>query len=112
MSFYTTAEYFASHSEVLVTFIRVVGIAVAAIMAIGAIFGALNCMFAAVAARAREIATLRAMGFRGLPVVVSIMLETMLLALAGGLLGALLAWVLVTGHGASTPARRSQVVLR
>src|SRR5690625_220294 len=106
----TTAEYFAAQSEGLVTVIRVVGIAVAAIMAIGAIFGALNCMFAAVAARAREIATLRAMGFRGLPVVVSIMLETMILALAGGLLGALLAWVLFNGHSASTLAGMSQVV--
>jgi putative ABC transport system permease protein len=60
---------------------------VGAIMAIGAVFGALNTMFAAVAARAREIATLRAIGFRGLPVVVAIMLETMLLALIGGALG-------------------------
>jgi putative ABC transport system permease protein len=50
-------------------------------MAIGAVFGALNTMFAAVAARAREIATLRAIGFPGLPVVVAVMLETMLLAL-------------------------------
>ena len=67
--------------------IRVIGIVVGAIMAIGAMFGALNTMFAAVAARAREIATLRAIGFAGLPVVVAVMLETMLLALLGGLIG-------------------------
>jgi hypothetical protein len=67
--------------------IRAIGIAVGTIMAIGAMFGALNTMFAAVAARAREIATLRAIGFPGLPVVVAVMLETMLLALIGGLIG-------------------------
>ncbi len=67
--------------------ITIIGIVVGAIMAIGAVFGALNTMFAAVATRAREIATLRAIGFRGLPVVVAIMLETMLLALIGGVLG-------------------------
>ena len=69
--------------------IRIIGIVVGAIMAIGAMFGALNTMYAAVAGRAREIATLRAIGFRGLPVVVAVMLETMLLALLGGVLGGL-----------------------
>ncbi len=85
----TTHDYFAKQSEGLSKIIRVVGLTVGIIMAIGALFGALNCMFAAVASRAREIATLRAIGFRGAPVVVSVMLETMLLALAGGVLGAL-----------------------
>ena len=73
-------------------------------MAIGAVFGALNTMFAAVATRAREIATLRAIGFRGVPVVVAIMLETMLLALAGGILGGLLACLIFNGYTASTLA--------
>ena len=59
------------------------GNAIGVIMAIGAVFGALNSMYAAVATRTREIATLRALGFRGAPVVVSVMLETMLLALLG-----------------------------
>jgi putative ABC transport system permease protein len=83
---------------------RVMGITVGTIMAIGALFGALNTMFAAVAARAREIATLRAIGFRGLPVVVAVMLETMLLALIGGLIGGLLAWLIFNGWTASTLA--------
>ena len=67
-------------------------------MAIGAMFGALNTMYAAVAGRAREIATMRAIGFRGLPVVVAVMLETMLLALLGGLLGGLIAWLVFNGY--------------
>ncbi|HUX72654.1 MAG TPA: ABC transporter permease [Steroidobacteraceae bacterium] len=100
----TTLDYFSKQSQVTAKMIKVIGITVGAIMAIGAIFGALNCMFAAVAARAREIATLRAIGFRGLPVVVGVMLETMLLALCGGLLGGALAWLLFNGYSASTLA--------
>jgi putative ABC transport system permease protein len=87
----TTREYFDRQSEGMTRVLRVVGITVGAIMAIGAMFGALNTMFAAVAARAREIATLRAIGFTGLPVVVAVMLETMLLALVGGVAGGALA---------------------
>lgn len=108
----TTADYLAQQSEGLVKTIRAVGIAVGVIMAIGAIFGALNCMFAAVASRGREIATLRAIGFRGLPVVVSVMLETMALALLGGLVGGLLVWLVFNGHSASTLNGFSQVVFR
>jgi putative ABC transport system permease protein len=55
-----------------------------------------------VASRAREIATLRAIGFRGLPVVVAVMLETTLLALIGGVLGGAVAWLLFNGFEAST----------
>jgi len=100
----TTLNYFSKQSEGTSKAITAIGIVVAVIMAIGAIFGALNTMFAAVAARAREIATLRAIGFRGLPVVVAIMLETMLLALIGGVLGGLLAYVIFNGYTASTLA--------
>jgi putative ABC transport system permease protein len=100
----TTEEYFSKQSEGTSKAITAIGIVVGAIMAIGAIFGALNTMFAAVAARAREIATLRAIGFRGLPVVVAIMLETMLLALVGGVLGGLIAWLIFNGFSASTLA--------
>ena len=98
----TTAEYYGKQSENITKLIRAVGIVVGTIMAIGAMFGALNTMFAAVAQRAREIATLRAIGFSGLPVVVAVMLETMLLALIGGLLGGLLAYLLFNGQTAST----------
>jgi putative ABC transport system permease protein len=66
------------------------------------VFGALNSMYAAVAARTREIATLRAIGFRAMPVVVSVMLETMLLALLGGALGAAVSWLLFDQYTAST----------
>ncbi|PWK83500.1 ABC transporter permease [Fulvimonas soli] len=100
----TTLDYFSKQSEGMAKVIRIMGITVGIIMAIGAMFGALNTMFAAVAARAREIATLRAIGFRGLPVVVAVMLETMLLALVGGLLGGLLAWLVFNGYSASTLA--------
>ena len=100
----TTLDYFSKQSEGMTTVIRVMGLAVGAIMGIGAMFGALNTMFAAVAARAREIATLRAIGFPGLPVVVAVMLETMLLALIGGVVGSLLAYLVFNGYGASTMA--------
>ncbi len=103
----TTLDYFSKQSEGTATVIRIIGITVGAIMAVGAIFGALNTMFAAVAARAREIATLRAIGFAGLPVVVAILLETMLLALAGGVIGGLAAWLLFNGYSASTMAAGS-----
>ena len=100
----TTLDYFGKQSEGMTKVIKAMGLAVGAIMAIGAMFGALNTMFAAVAARAREIATLRAIGFSGLPVVVAVMLETMLLALIGGLIGGAIAWLVFNGYSASTMA--------
>jgi len=98
----TTLEFFTKQSERMTQILRSIGITVGAIMAVGAVFGALNTMFAAVASRAREIATLRAIGFRGLPVVVAVMLETTLLALIGGVLGGAVAWLLFNGFEAST----------
>jgi putative ABC transport system permease protein len=107
----TTRDYFSSQSEGLAKLIRIIGTTIGVIMAIGAVFGALNTMYAAVAARAREIATLRAIGFRGLPVVVSVLLETMLLALLGGALGAAIAWLLFDKYTVSTLGSNfSQVV--
>jgi putative ABC transport system permease protein len=107
----TTRYYYNQQSEGITTAIRVLGITVGVIMAVGAIFGALNTMYAAVATRAREIATLRAIGFRGLPVIVSVLLETMLLALLGGVLGAALAWAIFDNYTASTLGSNfSQVV--
>lgn len=98
----TTRDYYNKQSEGLTRVIEILGTVVGAIMAIGAVFGALNTMYGAVGSRAREIATLRALGFRGLPVVVAVMLETMLLALLGGLIGAALAWLVFNGYTAST----------
>jgi putative ABC transport system permease protein len=103
----TTLEFFAKQSEQMTKILRIIGITVGAIMAVGAVFGALNTMFAAVATRAREIATLRAIGFRGLPVVVAVMLETMLLALIGGAIGGFIAWLVFNGFEASTMAMGS-----
>ena len=64
----TTRSYYNAQSETISTIIRILGTVVGVIMAIGAVFGALNSMYAAVATRTREIATLRAIGFRGTPV--------------------------------------------
>ena len=71
-------------------------------MAVGAIFGALNTMYSAVSTRSREIATLRAIGFGPVPVVVSVFVEALLLALIGGAIGALIAWLLFNGHSVDT----------
>jgi putative ABC transport system permease protein len=95
-------DYYAAQSQALTKAINVVGNTVAVIMAIGAMFGALNSMYSAVAARGMEIATLRAIGFGALPVLLSVMLEALLLSLLGGLIGAALAWVLFNGHSVST----------
>jgi putative ABC transport system permease protein len=96
------ADYFAAQSEALSTFIEVVGYGIAILMALGALFGALNTMYTAISDRSREIATLRAIGFSPAAVVVSVMAEAMLLALAGGLIGAVLAWLLFNGITVST----------
>jgi putative ABC transport system permease protein len=107
----TTRAYYSEQSEGLVKLIRILGTTIGVIMGIGAIFGALNTMYAAVATRAREIATLRAIGFRGMPVIVSVLIETMLLALAGGVLGAAIAWLLFDNYSVSTLGSNfSQVV--
>lgn len=98
----TTHDYFNEQSAQLTKLINGLGTAIGLIMGIGAVFGALNSMYAAVASRSREIATLRAVGFRALPVIVSVMLETMLLATLGGALGAAIAWLLFNNYTAST----------
>ena len=109
----TTRSYYASQSRQLTAIINILGKVIGVIMAIGAVFGALNTMYAAVATRAREIATLRALGFRGLPVVLAVMLETLLLALIGGVLGAAIAWLLFNGYSVSTLGQNfSQVVFQ
>jgi putative ABC transport system permease protein len=95
-------EYYAAQSKQLTQLITVVGNTVAVIMAIGAMFGALNSMYAAVDARTLEIATLRAIGFGALPVLLSVMLEALALSLLGGVLGAALAWWFFNGHTVAT----------
>ncbi|MXV06709.1 MULTISPECIES: ABC transporter permease [unclassified Xanthomonas] len=110
---FTTREYYRKQGGNLSKVLEVLGTFIGTIMAIGAVFGALNTMYAAVATRAREIATMRALGFRGLPVVVAVMLETMLLALLGGVLGGLIAWAIFNGYSVSTLGSNfSQVVFQ
>lgn len=80
-------EYYAKQSQTFTRLITVLGGLVAAVMAIGAIFGALNTMYSAVAERLREIAVMRALGFRAAAVVVSFLIEALLIAFVGGALG-------------------------
>ncbi len=82
-------EYYAAQSQIVTNLIRVLGSLVALVMAMGAVFAALNTMYSAVSERAREIAVLRAIGFGGGAIVLSFVVESLLIALAGGVLGCL-----------------------
>jgi putative ABC transport system permease protein len=95
-------EYYERQSQTLQTVIRTVGFAIAGLMGIGAIFGAVNTMYNAVASRGREIATLRALGFGSIPVVISVLVEAVVLSIIGGLIGGLLAWAAFDGYKTST----------
>src|SRR4030095_5378488 len=103
----TTREYYGRQSAAFTRIARILGTTVGAIMAFGALFGVLNTMYSAVAARAREIATLRAIGFRPVPMIVSVLLETMLLAVTGGAIGAVASWAIFDGFTASTVGTNS-----
>lgn len=96
------SEFLAEQSTMLTKFIEGIGYFIAALMALGALFGALNTMYSAVAARTREIATLRALGFGSSPVVFSVMLEALGLALVGGSVGATVAYFAFNGYTTST----------
>lgn len=95
-------EYYAAQSATLTSLIQTVGFAIAALMAIGAVFGAILTMYTAVATRAREIATLRALGFNSGAVLISVLTESLALAAAGGLMGGLLAYAGFNGYQTST----------
>jgi putative ABC transport system permease protein len=95
-------DFYAEQSTAMTTFIRRIGVFIAVLMGLGAVFGALNTMYSAVAARTREIATLRALGFGAGPIVLSILVESLVLALAGGSLGALAAYLAFDGFRAAT----------
>lgn len=96
------SEYLSEQSGTLTRVISVIAYVVGGIMAVGALFGALNTMYSAVSARAREIATLRALGFGATPVVISVFVEALVLALLGGAIGALAAWLFFDGNVVST----------
>ena len=98
----TEREFYAAQSALLSTLIRGAGTVLALLMGVGAVFGALNTMYSAVAARSTEIATLRALGYGGLPVAVSVVFEALLLGLIGGCLGAAVAYLAFDGLQTST----------
>jgi putative ABC transport system permease protein len=95
-------DYYAAQSTTLSTLVRTIGFGIAGLMAVGAIFGAILTMYTAVATRAREIATLRALGFNAPAVLVSVLAESMLLAALGGLIGGLAAYAGFNGYQTST----------
>lgn len=96
------SEYYANQGRTLNGIIRGLGFTVSVLMAVGAVFGALNTMYSAVSARKREVATLRALGFGRGAVVVSVLAESLLLAIVGGVLGAFAAWAFFDGYRTST----------
>ncbi len=92
-----SSDYYTAQSALLSAVITGIGYFVASLMAVGAVFGALNTMYSAVSARTREIGTLRALGFHNTPVVISIMVESLVLAVGGGV-----AWFAFDGFRAAT----------
>ena len=96
------SEYYEAQSAMLYKLVTGLGTLIAVIMGFGAVFGALNTMYTAVSSRAREIATLRALGFHSGPVVISVLMESLLLALIGGVIGATAAWWVFDGFRAAT----------
>lgn len=106
------SEYLAAQSEPLSKFIKIVGYPLAILMAIGAVFGAINTMYTSVSTRAREIATLRAIGFGALPVAISTLVESLILSFLGGIIGSIVVYVVFNGYTVSTLnfASFSQVV--
>jgi putative ABC transport system permease protein len=95
-------EYYAQQAIILQTIIRTIGFGIAVLMGIGAIFGAVNTMYTAVASRSREIATLRALGFGRSPVVISVLIEAVFLSVLGGLVGGALAYLAFDGFQTAT----------
>ncbi len=108
----TEKEYYSSQAAPLSQFIKVIGYPLTVLMAIGAIFGALNSMYSSVSVRGKEIATLRALGFGPIAILFSTIIESTLLALTGGLIGGGLAFLVFNGFQVSTlnSASFSQVV--
>ena len=95
-------DYYLGQTEAVTAIITGIAGVIAFLMGIGAVFGAINTMYTAVASRTREIATLRALGFSSGPVVISVMAESVALAVVGGLLGGLLAYAGFNGYQTAT----------
>jgi putative ABC transport system permease protein len=106
-------DYYAHQSQRMSNVLSFIAYVVGGIMAVGALFGALNTMYSAVSVRSREIATLRAIGFGASAVVLSVLIEAMLLSVIGALIGAGLAWIFFNGNVVSTLGSNfTQVVFR
>jgi putative ABC transport system permease protein len=95
-------DYYGTQTATLQMIVRTIGGIIAILMGVGAVFGAVITMYTAVASRTREIATLRALGFGSVPVVVSVLVEAALLSAVGGLLGGLAAWAAFDGYETAT----------
>lgn len=98
----TERDFYAEQSQIIRDLVTRIGVAIAILMGAGAVFAALNTMYSAVAARTREIATLRALGFGATPVVTSVLVESLMLGLLGGVFGALVAYFGFNGYQANT----------
>jgi putative ABC transport system permease protein len=98
------SDYYARQSQTFASFLGLVAKVISIIMAIGAVFAALNTMYSAVSTRAVEIATLRAIGYGALGVVASVIIEALALSILGALVGAALAWAVFDGNTVSSLA--------
>ena len=106
------STYWADQSKGINGVITVAGGLIALLMGIGAVFGALNTMYAAVAARTREIATLRALGFSRSPVVISVVTEALFLGAVGGVAGGAIGYLLFNGFKATTIGNGSMLAFQ
>jgi len=102
MSARTETQYYEQESKTFARLLAFIAYFVGAIMAVGAVFAALNTMYSAIAGRAVEIATLRAIGFGATAVIASVIVEALLLAMIGALLGAATAWFAFDGNTVGT----------
>ncbi len=112
VSVHREERYYARQSRGLDRFITVAGTIIALMMGLGALFAAANTMYATVSERAREVAILRTLGYHAAAVVLSVVAESVLYALSGGVLGALAAFLFFNGFEASTLNNFSVVVFR
>jgi len=109
---FSEKAYYSAQAQPLSQFIKAIGYPLMILMSIGAVFGALNSMYSSVSSRGKEIATLRALGFGPTAVMTSTIVESTVLAVAGGLIGGAAAYLLFNGFRVSTlnGASFSQVV--
>jgi putative ABC transport system permease protein len=99
--------YFEQASKPIGRLLTIIAYVIGGFMALGAVFGALNTMYSAISARSVEMATLRAIGFGSGPVIVSVFVEALLLALTGAALGTAIAWLFFNGNAVSTTTGNS-----